>query len=106
MARDRIAVTSAENHAKKLAAEIQRSYDPNSVCPEILNEWQVEENNPTYPRCSSRINRYGRAIPMKYENVKSAGEFKVSVSHFGYGWSDFKGGKQRPLEYPPYFSRE
>ena len=92
--RDRIAVRAAENYAKELTIEIQQSYDPNSVCSEILSDWKVDENNPAYSKCSTDINRYGLRIPMKYENIKSAGKFNVSVSYFGFAWVDFKGGQQ------------
>jgi len=84
--RDRTAIRAAKNYANQLAIEIQQSYDPNAVCPEVLNGWKVEQNNPTFSMCSSKIKRYGRKIDLRYENIKSAGEFSLSVGSFGFGW--------------------
>lgn len=104
--RDSIAISSTVNYASALAIEIQKTYDPNVVCPEILRGWVVEQSNPTYSMCSYTYKRYGREMAMKYENIKLAGEFSLSVGYFGFAWIPINGGKERTLELPPAFNKE
>jgi len=99
--RDTSALNSIHNYAEALAVEIQQSYDPNVACPEVLSGWKIEQNNPTYSMCSFRIKRYGRDVAMRYENIKLAGEFRLYVDHFGFGWSDITSGKKTAVEFPP-----